>query len=782
MSGVTASVRTPGERVTQNNSFMSNGPNQPGIAARDMMTLALPLVAAAGLLLMIPLALEDRSLALPAATAALVLFLSALMLVMRQFGQRLKQRLILEAAERLIATEGEAALVADGTGLILARNSAARARAGPESAAQLADLLAQVFADPVAILRSMQMRALAGERAEEEMMTRHGPLKVSTAAFGSGLFLWRLTRPPARARPHDDMAVPFLTAGPGGVILYMNAAFRHLVGGRARHLGDVIADLPLESGHHHVVKTTDGPVTCLVAAVDGSGGRCEVYLLPGASGALTGDWNRFGALPIPLLLLTPDGMILAANHAARTLLPMPVEPETRFADLVEGPGRPLADWLRDAADGRGGEQAQFLRGAGPYRDHFLRVTLSPCGSGDERKVIAILNDVTEYKTLEAQFAQSQKMEAIGQLAGGIAHDFNNLLTAISGHCDLLLLRRDESDPDYGDLSQILQNANRAAGLVAQLLAFSRKQSLTPEVIDLRDALADLTHLLNRLVGEKVHLTLEHGPVLRPIRADRRQLEQVIMNLVVNARDAMPGGGEIRIETENRYLDTPLERDRASVPAGDHVVVRVMDSGGGIPPERIGKIFEPFYTTKPAGEGTGLGLSTAYGIVKQTGGFIFVDSHPGTGTTFSLWFPACRAALEARPTSIRAVPPRVADQTVSTVLLVEDEAPVRAFAARALRLRGHNVIEVESAEAALSLLADPEFEVDIFLSDVVMAGKDGPTWVREALANRPDTRVVFVSGYASEGLSDHCTQIPGAVFLAKPFSLSDLADTVQSLAA
>jgi two-component system cell cycle sensor histidine kinase/response regulator CckA len=390
----------------------------------------------------------------------------------------------------------------------------------------------------------------------------------------------------------------------------------------------------------------------------------------------------------------------------------------------------------------------------------------------------VLNDVTEHKSLEAQFVQSQKMQAIGQLAGGVAHDFNNLLTAISGHCDLLLLRHDQGDPDYGDLIQIHQNANRAASLVGQLLAFSRKQSLMPEIIDLRDALSDLTHLLNRLVGEKVRLTLSQDPALRCIRADKRQLEQVIMNLVVNARDAMPDGGEIRIETSNVVLDVPLERDRATVASGPYVVVRVIDQGTGIPSDKITKIFEPFYTTKRPGEGTGLGLSTAYGIVKQTGGFIFVDSTPGQGATFTLYFPAHdRPSAEAQPEQrdIAPVPQRKAD---GVVLLVEDEAPVRAFASRALRLRGYSVLEADSAEAALKLLADPDLAVDLFVTDVIMPGKDGPTWVREALADRPQTKVVFVSGYAEDAFAEHKASIPNSVFLPKPFSLTDLTQTVQ----
>ena len=314
--------------------------------------------------------------------------------------------------------------------------------------------------------------------------------------------------------------------------------------------------------------------------------------------------------------------------------------------------------------------------------------------------------------------------------------------------------------------------------MGQLLAFSRKQNLMPEILDMRDTLSDLTHLLNRLVGEKVLLTLNHDPSLLHVRADKRQLEQVIMNLVVNARDAMPDGGEIRLETENLLLTETLTRDRATVLPGSYVLVRVIDVGTGIDPEKLPKIFEPFYTTKRPGEGTGLGLSTAYGIVKQTGGFIFVDSELGKGTTFTLYFPS-----HDKPLHVPA-PVVIPEAVLSTrkaegvVLLVEDEAPVRAFASRALRLRGYSVLEAESAEAALLLLQDPTLVVDIFVTDVIMPGKDGPTWVKEALADRPNTKVVFVSGYAEDAFTEHQAMIPNSVFLPKPFSLVELTSTVQ----
>jgi two-component system cell cycle sensor histidine kinase/response regulator CckA len=396
-----------------------------------------------------------------------------------------------------------------------------------------------------------------------------------------------------------------------------------------------------------------------------------------------------------------------------------------------------------------------------------------------RALIAVLNDATELKTLEAQFVQSQKMQAIGQLAGGVAHDFNNLLTAISGHCDLLLLRHDQGDPDYSDLIQISQNANRAAALVGQLLAFSRKQTLRPETLNLRDTLADLTHLLNRLVGEKVTLTLSHDPVLKPIRADKRQLEQVLMNLVVNARDAMQEGGEIKITTECLNLKAPLVRDRVTVPSGQYVTLQVADEGIGIPTDKLEKVFEPFYTTKRTGEGTGLGLSTAYGIIKQSGGFIFIDSTVGVGTVFTLYFPVMANNLIEVPSAVAVKTAEAASFDDGIILLVEDEAPVRAFASRALRMRGYTVLEAESAEVALKTLEDETLNIDVFVTDVIMPGMDGPSWVRQALKDRPGVPVVFVSGYAEDSFGAEQTTIPNSVFLPKPFSLTDLTNTVHS---
>ncbi len=487
-------------------------------------------------------------------------------------------------------------------------------------------------------------------------------------------------------------------------------------------------------------------------------------------------------VPVPIMTFGPDGVMRAANLAARELMWAGEARAAMFHDLFEGLGRPVSEWLSDVTAGRhpGGSEVLRVRGE---EERFLQITLRRYVENGRLGALAILNDATRLKTLEAQFVQSQKMQAIGQLAGGIAHDFNNLLTAISGHCDLLLLRHGREDADFADLEQIRQNANRAASLVGQLLAFSRKQTLNPEVLDLEDLLADLIHLLNRLMVDKVDLSLGHlgregNRPLGKLRADKRQIEQVLINLVVNARDAMPDGGDVRIETEPVTLTEDLKRDRATVPAGDYTVIRVIDKGIGIPEHQLRQIFEPFFTTKRIGEGTGLGLSMAYGIVKQSGGFIFVDSVVGQGTTFSLYFPVHEGdAQEIAPAEPRRVASRKGE---GVVLLVEDEASVRAFASRALTLRGYTVLEAASAEEALARLEDKTLHIDLFVTDVVMPGMDGPAWVRRAHLDRPGVKVIFMSGYAEDGLAEDQARVPNSVFLPKPFSLGDLTNTVQSL--
>lgn len=747
-------------------------PDQARVAA--VLVLALCLLAGGAWL--VPAGAAARALTAAGATLIAV----SLGMALRRLVARRGLDVANDMLEGFIENDAAASFVTDADGGILARNTAAELLFPETESGTLAATLRGVLANPSSVLFRLQRHAEARGAAHEDLVTRRGQVRLAVHRMGKQGYLWRvedMTDRPHAGASVATLPVPVISLGRSGTVLFMNEAARKLAGQRVKTLDRLFPSLPLRPGAINVMSTQDGLRDVLVAEFTGSAGRRELFCLPSDGQAAATQASGFETLPVAMLKVALDGRILAANRRAAGLLGGPPDDHATLDSVMQGIGRPLMDWLGETSRaGEGGKKSEFLRLTREDKEIFVQVTLSQVVEDGTPILIAVLNDATELKTLEAQFVQSQKMQAIGQLAGGIAHDFNNLLTAISGHCDLLLLRHDQGDQDYADLEQIRQNANRAAALVGQLLAFSRKQTLRPEILDLRDTLSDLTHLLNRLVGEKVTLTLSHDPVLRPIRADKRQLEQVLMNLVVNARDAMPQGGEIRIETEVVTLDAPMRRDRAMVPAGDYVTVKVRDEGVGIPRDDLSKVFEPFFTSKRPGEGTGLGLSTAYGIIKQTGGFIFVDSVEGSGTEFTLFFPAFERV--ANPVEASTAPAgATAHQGDGVVLLVEDEAPVRAFAARALRLRGYTVLEAESAEDALQMLDDTQLWVDVFVTDVVMPGMDGPSWVRKAREQRPDVRVVFVSGYAEGAFGEAEAEVPNSVFLPKPFSLTQLAETV-----
>ncbi len=400
-------------------------------------------------------------------------------------------------------------------------------------------------------------------------------------------------------------------------------------------------------------------------------------------------------------------------------------------------------------------------------------------SGNAELVLHFL-DVTDQKRLEVQFTQSQKMQAVGQLAGGVAHDFNNLLTSMIGFCDLLLLRHRPGDPSFADIMQIKQNANRAANLVRQLLAFSRQQTLKPTVTDITDPLSELTHLLRRLIGENIALQIVHARDLHLVRVDQGQFEQVVINLAVNARDAMPAGGRLTIRTANVTLERPEQRGVETVPVGDYVLIEVGDTGIGIPPENLGRIFEPFFSTKELGSGTGLGLSTVYGIVKQTGGFVSVDSTVGRGTTFRILLPRWKGEI-AKPVETVTEARRSDTTGAGTVMLVEDEDAVRLFSARALRNKGYKVIEARSGENALELLATHP-QIDVLVTDVVMPQMDGTELIKRVREQRPTMRVICISGYAEETFRKRLDSASDVHFLPKPFTLEQLAGKVKQVIA
>lgn len=686
---------------------------------------------------------------------------------------------VLEQFKRINAWERVPTFITDAEGKVVWQNSEAELFFRSDTTTQLSALLSNQIADPLKLTSDLRARATIYGNARETRTVGDKLVHISVLAVSRNGYIWRMEEVSAsKLNGVDGKKMPMVRLDGQDNIVLMTDALTKIVGPDKLDLNQLVSDLPLNPGGMNRIQLVNGQHPMHIQVTENGAFR-DVCFFPAHCEKVQDDGALFDTLPVPLVKLNATGGIVLANRGARVLLGDDIPPGRHLSDLVSGLGRSVSDWLQDAINGRGLNRSEFLQVTKQTKDVFVQVTLKRLPEDDEGELVAVLNDATELKTLEAQFVQSQKMQAIGQLAGGVAHDFNNLLTAISGHCDLLMLRHDQGDPEYADLVQIHQNTNRAASLVGQLLAFSRKQTLQPEIVDLRDTLSELTHLLNRLVGEKISLTLKHDPDLQSIRADKRQLEQVIMNLVVNSRDAMPGGGEITIETEALRLEHEIKRNRAAIPAGAYSVVRVIDHGAGIPPDKVTKVFEPFYTTKRTGEGTGLGLSTAYGIVKQTGGFIFVESEVGVGTTFILYFPAHFSVDTAADIELVPEEEERAAQGTGVVLLVEDEAPVRAFASRALRLRGYTVLEAESAEQALETLEDGDLNVDVFVTDVVMPGMDGPSWVKEALKVRPDTRVVFVSGYAEDALADHKSRIPNSVFLPKPFSLNDLTKTVQS---
>src|SRR5579883_1581404 len=478
----------------------------------------------------------------------------------------------------------------------------------------------------------------------------------------------------------------------------------------------------------------------------------------------------FEDAPVGIALLDEKARIVECNPTFNAILGGGFENGRArlLLDLVAAPDRRAAAARLEA---RGKEIVASL-----FVNRFEQ------GQGRPAGLIVHALDTTEQKRLEVQFAQSQKMQAVGQLAGGIAHDFNNLLTAMIGFCDLLLLRHRPGEQSFADIMQIKQNANRAANLVRQLLAFSRQQTLQPKVLNITDVLAELSHLLQRLIGENITLKMVHGRDLGLVRVDQGQLEQVIINLAVNARDAMREGGQLTIRTGNIAREDAVREGHELMPAGNYVLIEVIDTGHGIPKEIIGRIFEPFFSTKEVGQGTGLGLSTVYGIVKQTGGFVFVESEDRKGAAFAIYLP--RYMKEAQTAGAKAAAegaPESRDLTgVGTVLLVEDEDAVRLFSARALRNKGYKVLEAASGESALDVLRSAGDPIDLLITDIVMPRMDGPSLIKVVRETRPTIKVICISGYAEDGFRKRIAANADIHFLPKPFSLNQLAGKVKEV--
>ena len=482
-----------------------------------------------------------------------------------------------------------------------------------------------------------------------------------------------------------------------------------------------------------------------------------------------------------IFALSPGGEVTSLNPAFEEMTGFPpAEWVGRpFEAFVHPDDVPLAlDLFGRVLQGEPRPTIQFriLTRAGTYRVAEFSAT-AQLRDGRLTGILGIGRDVTERLGLEQQLRQAQKMEAVGRLAGGIAHDFNNILTAITGHADLLLEDLGHHDPRRADVDEIRRSAERAAGLTRQLLAFSRQQVLQPKVVDLNALVLDMDKLLRRLIGEDVELATVLDPTLGRVTADPGQLEQVIVNLAVNARDAMPQGGKLTLETRNIDLDSSYTLEHSLVKPGPYVQLTVSDSGIGMDEETQAHAFEPFFTTKPRGQGTGLGLAMVYGTVKQSGGFIWVYSEPGRGATFKIYLPRVDAPVEsAAPPAPVERPPRGSE----TVLLAEDEPAVRAIARQALERQGYTVLAAPSGADALALAAQHGATIHLLLTDVVMPGMSGRDLADRLTAQRPGIRVLYISGYTDNAIVRHGMLEPGLAYLQKPFRPDALVRKVRDV--
>jgi len=824
------------------------------VAAVGVLTLAL---AAASVLCVALLLAQSVSSALAAPAAVVLATLALGCGVAAVVGRQVHGAMIgkLDLLNQALAAAANAHLIAADSGTVIYAN-AAFARCFPGLVGPPLDALQRRLAavegsagDLATLRRDLASKGRAGGRVA--ISHPAGPVawfsvSAHRLAGDRGLSLWSFEdvteRHAMEQEIRDERAtladfldhapIGFYSVDGAGHFLFVNAALAEWLGvsasalvGQGARLGDFLAEPAAAGAPAHAPFAGDDPQRQEArgeAMLKGRQGRIIHALITQSvvkSGAglrtrsvvrdLTPerDWQQalrqsrerferfFANAPVGIALLDRDGKFAEANATLGAFLgadPATLIGKALTGFLSEGERAEVADKLAAAFQGDAPPGSVALRLAGGKSASLVMSRDSEGG------LILHFIDTTDQKKIEAQFTQSQKMQAVGQLAGGVAHDFNNLLTAMIGFCDLLLQQHGPGDRSFPDIMQIKQNANRAANLVRQLLAFSRQQTLQPRVLVITDTLADLSHLLRRLIGENIELKVVHGRDLGLVKVDQGQLEQVIINLAVNARDAMANvganGGTLTIKTANVDLADPIRRGDEVMPPGHYVVIEVADTGTGIPKEHLERIFEPFFSTKEVGAGTGLGLSTVYGIVKQTGGFVLVDSEEGAGATFAIYLPrhegdeAVGTLVARGPGSFdhgsgEAALPKDLTGT-GTILLVEDEDPVRLFSARALRNKGYIVIEAGSAEQALEILHDGAQKIDLVVTDVVMPKMDGPSLIKEVRELFPDRalKVIFISGYTEDNFRKRLGDDVDIHFLAKPFSLKQLAGKVKEVMA
>ncbi len=805
MTNASSNLPPTSELVSRGPSAFAVGASAPS-ERNAIIAVALAALASAGLLLWVV-----GDVVVAAGFTAITLIAATFMFVARKLFPPIASASV-DFDWSLVRTAADAddagVAITDRTGRMVCANSMYESWF---SGTAVPPAIASLSAEDVAILTAAGKSAWRDGKGSMRGLKRDGlrlNVEIARAGRSESHLVWKF-RPASQFDLVSEARR--LISGPAGLRMgeagimaaLINEAGRILVGSREftlRAAGRIEAPIEgrefvtlLESDSQNVVRFAQegragSPLRLLQVPVDPNDSASATFILmldeDGEAGAsansptiTTGIQAMMAKLPLGLALADRDGRFLFLNDAFCRAVG--IEPDVKPVypgDLVLREDKAaVADAVRRHANGQPIKTDIAVRLV-HQPDEPVALTIAGARGLGEAAVLLSIKDSSEESRLKKQVAQQTKMQAVGQLAGGVAHDFNNILTAIIGHCDLMMMRHTPGDSDYDDIQQIKNNSNRAASLTRQLLAFSRQQTLRPQVLQLPDIVSETSTLLKRLMGETVLLEVRHGRNLGAVRADPGQLEQVIVNLAVNARDAMERGGTLTIQTyavseaDVKKLGTDI------LPLGDYTALSVADTGHGIPPELVSKIFEPFFTTKDVGKGTGLGLSTVYGIVKQSGGFIFADSPPGGGTQFVIYLPVHQQEAGT------ALPAPAAKEKSSElwgsglILLVEDEDMVRAVAERALTRHGYDVLTACNGEEGLELLAQ-NAGVNLIVTDVVMPIMDGPAMAAQARKTHPDLPILFMSGYAEEQLRKTIS-IENVNFLPKPFSVQQLAEAAK----
>jgi len=719
--------------------------------------------------------------------------------------------------------------VTDALGVVIDHNEAARALAVSlggrlSGGSKMRTLLGNDAEADSAIYRAMRRAGTDGATHEIFGVTHGGePADAQveiTRQRNPRYFLWAISvtpktpiliEPSALGFDMADAPVAYFSADEDGVIVEMNAALRRLAGLRAEAgpderikasdlFGD--GDEVLVSSRMKEGETSEKRVMLFVKGgerrsvrliekvrrFDHHDGVMHAFVVPSRSAPISetgGEVRRLVRLlddaPVAVAVTDLDGLVLEANDRLATMSGGAARVGAEITLAVRLEDRPdVSERLKAIAKGAAPSSPLDIKLTGEAgKEHEAQFHAHRIDTDKGEMLLNYVMDVSAEKVIERKLIQADKMQSVGQLAGGIAHDVNNVLTAIRGHCDLLMLRHHEGDPDFDSLYQIRGQTERAASTISHLLAFSRRQTMQRQVTQLAETLDEMRFMLNPFITERITFRSHHARDLGLVRIDRGEFQRVIMNLAVNACDAMQNGGILSMMTRNLAPKDVAGYGYDPIPEADWVLIEISDSGTGISKSDLDSIFEPFFTTKPTGKGTGLGLSTVYGIIKQMEGFIYCESEVGKGTTFRIFLPRYfgSAEAEADTTKKDAATPRDLSGT-GRVLLVEDEDSVRSFAVRALELRGYTVTAASSGQEAIEIVEENPAAIDLIVSDVVMPEMTGPEMMREVLKMRPEIRFIFISGYAEDAFREEMMGNEKFHFLAKPFSLKDLAVKVK----